>query len=253
MVGVTFETYLPPEGEDLNDERLCALNRHAPEVIGGRAFAAEALAQRLLREDVDSSWPDTLQKWYEAKTGWLPPALLEWWDEQQKINPEVDRQPYEWWMSEADVVVGAWIGSRPVGASALVDVHWKDRPEYNSASNTGSWNSNPVFQEVRGWVVDEEFRGSGVGRLVFERILAVAHQRRLPIVAVTTNPRAAKFFERHGALDGTDTPRSPAYPISPELACWGDRRREAKRCEFCPRKPGQMWVWPAESKSDVAA
>lgn len=248
MSDIILKTHLSPEEASWNDELSCALNRRAPELIREWHPAVETLTQRLLREDVDSSWPRPIRDWYEARTSWLPPDLLEWWDEQQVTNPEVDRMPYEWWMSEADVVVSAWSRERPVGVDSLVDVYlWKDRRNYSSGSDaTNGGDPMPYFQEVRGLVVDKACRGNGVGALVLRQTLAIAHERRLPIVAITTNPQAARLFERHGAHDGTSAPHSLTYPIPPELACWGDRRQDAERCEFCPRVPGRMWVWPME-------
>lgn len=222
----------PPLSNDINQ----LLNQHDPELLLGYTFQEPTVEYLLEHLTFDPSWPQPVQAWYIAITSWIPTEALVWWEGQFDEKSALSPMPRAWWLYRARSIVVAWDENKPIGAVALTHVYGRDRSKYLA-------QHEPLFNEVRGLVVESSYRTTGVGIRLMEAVVREAYNTSyVATFAVTTNPLAAKIFAAIGASE-----TSP-YPIADyamrSLVCWEWLMPGIPLCTDCPRRPGQLWWWP---------
>jgi GNAT superfamily N-acetyltransferase len=241
MSGIRLATYRNPYWPPLDVEILDAIVQHQPNACVGRPFTVPLVEYLLVTLKVDSSWPQTVQAWYQAITSWIPKRALDWWMRQLPRDDALEHMPLRWWQYRAQRVVVAWHGSNPVGIVALTHVYWRDRLPLEPMAVPRV----AALYEVRGLVVDPKFRRSGVGTTLISELIAEARDlNQLDTFAVTTNPAAAAMFEACGA---TTNPSCPEFPFTTagirSLTCWCVGVSRYPACAACPMRPGRLWFW----------
>jgi RimJ/RimL family protein N-acetyltransferase len=213
--------------------------------------------------------PD-LDKWHYNIVTWMPPDVQSWWFKQFKNenNSHLDSMPREWWRLRTRNLLVARDqdnNNRPVGAAALTMVYISERKQFEAHMPE---NAGPFCYEIRGLVIDDAYRGQGIAQELTRAALLQAtleqpvrgrgdEYYRIPTVAMTTNPVAAKIFEELGATDKPSKSKGFLYDSYNDVLCWS-RRSETNRgmgdrklvcsgenpppCDICPkRKKTALW------------
>jgi hypothetical protein len=196
--------------------------------------------------------PEDMREWRDTANHWAPPDVLDWLMGQIDQEEQLDDVSREWiCLRVRDLVVARQAG-QPIGTIARTHITGYDR-----YPNSQRFESDQLLvNEIRCFVVDEESRNNKAARvgsrLVREIISATYSSSRLPTIAVTTNPVAAKTFKAAGAVgvedfDAKQTRISKLAVVS--VACWCPSR---EYCEPCPQRPGQLWYWPTDRKDELS-
>jgi hypothetical protein len=236
---------------------------YAPEVTegyhsnpsGGYATKVHFVEHFLERLAMRDDWPPDVRMWQEQTVRWLPEDFYDWWASELR-QAKLDNITSARVRTEAVGMVRASYDSLTIGAVALFPVAMGDRQHGSSLSSSAD---RVVFNEIRGLVVAEEWRGKKehrVGSQLVERVVEMGRQskdlRRDPMatVAVTTNYAAARTFEAAG---GSMEPGSIGIPLTRlaagSLMCWnsmdGCGITSVDGCEACPARHDTLWMWPA--------
>ena len=188
----------------------------------------------------------------------MPPIAEERWLQQFENSETLDPMSQEWWRLRARNLFVAYEDgneARPLGDFALTIVYAHER---FSNPTVISPFKHPLFYELRGLVVDDSCRGQGVGQKLVEAALhqAAISEERLPTFAITTNPIAAKLFEKAGA---TNHPSKEEFPYKSvrasdynKMACWSRLEEEPRYCDACPINNNTAWWWPTHRKPSTS-
>jgi hypothetical protein len=187
-----------------------------------------------------------VSKWHEDTTHWIPEPVKEWWLDQFTHNDSLSAMRSTWWQCRARTLTAALESgdeTRPIGAVALTIIRTDERlgPGQKTWTPMNWGRSLSLFYEMRGLVTTKRERG-----LLVRHALRVASELspQLPVVAVTTSPRAASLFAKAGA---TNQPNPPSFEylsgIYKQLCCWCSPKSH-NLCPECPQRPNQSWWWP---------
>lgn len=253
MSNITYEIYSRPSVPHLDPNILPLINEHDPNVYRDYDSKSETAEQFLLRTvDVEDSWPQPFRDWYQDIISWIPGDALEWSMNQQSSDdePELAPMPPEWWMTQATDAIIAREAGEPVGTFWLTEVRWRDRPILGPEP---SWHADPLFYEARALVVEKRLRRTGakIGTILVQELVDVARRRQVAMVAITTNPHAARLFAANGAKETLPTSEFPCEPHTKKLACWDFPNKV--QCASCPKRDGQLWLWPVTSTEEAIA
>jgi len=185
-----------------------------------------------------------ISKWHDTITKWMPSGVEDWL-EQFENDKHLDPMPREWWrLRTRELFVAHESGdrNRHLGYLALTKVYAHER----SGSTIAPYS--PLLFEPRGLFVRESHRGQGIAeKLVRAAVHAAAmSEERLATGAVTTNPVAAKLFQRTGAVNRPATTKQFQYNDYEAVMCWArlEEKDGPQYCESCPIAYHTSWWWP---------
>jgi ribosomal protein S18 acetylase RimI-like enzyme len=216
----------------------------------GRDYDKESLGELLQRKYASclTTSPE-IDEWYNSISNWIPSSTEEWWLNQFENSETLDSMPQEWWrLRTRKLIAGYEDGdiARPLASFAITKVYAHER--FKSLIANAPFE-HALFYEARGLAVDYSCQGRGLGRMVTEETLnqIAILEERLPTFAITTNPIAAKIFQKIGATNKPTREEFPfkAVPASHynQVACWSRFEEEPPYCVACPVKSNTAWWW----------
>jgi GNAT superfamily N-acetyltransferase len=248
-----IEVYRRP-AERLSVEMLCDIAIWKPTPFGHVDSTKENPVAYLLRHmRADDRMPPHVREWRDGMNNWMPRTQFEWWQRQFPKNPGLDNMQKHWWRVMSPAFVTARRGRNTVGALALSEVRHYDRFSQGKGVVGGG---KLMFLEIRGFVTAERYRGQGIGTAMVEAAVETAYEMNIaPTFAVTTNPAAARVFEKCEGRDEDSLNYERLYrylyKMDAETACWHpDRPFKDLLCKGCPLNPGQFWWWPTHAKKE---
>lgn len=214
-----------------------------------------------------------IDRWYEAVTTWMPADAEKWWLDQFKTNRYLESMSQEWWRQRTRnfIVARDKDTAKPVGAVALTIVYMDERDIHTGVGDHDKL-LNPFYHEIRGLVVDESYRGKGIGQKLILKALdeAMASDIDKATVAVTTNKYAASLFEKMKAVSQPSNAKGfPDHGVHyadyyNEYLCWQRLHEfylnvprqcsgEKPPCDICPKTHEIAWWWPTDNKTLLTA
>jgi RimJ/RimL family protein N-acetyltransferase len=253
--GFEVEVHLPPA--ELSVKMLCDIVLWKRYPYGDVDPTKENPTAYLLRTmRADDRMPPHIREWRDEMNDWMPKTRYNWWQRQFPKNPVLDNMPKHWWKVMSQAFVTARRGRNTVGALALSEVRHYDRLiKRERLVGVGDL----MFLEIRGFVTADRYRERGIGTAMVEAVLDTAYELNVaPTFAVTTNPAAARVFEKCGGRTDDKSNFEQLYrfihKLDAKAACWHPERTfEDVVCDGCPLNPGQFWWWPTHLKKQMDA
>jgi ribosomal protein S18 acetylase RimI-like enzyme len=250
---ISYEEYHNPQPLKKHAETLEQILNADQDSKGEYWYPAPLTEHILARLSCHDNWPEDILKKRRAASEWLPEDVFDWWQAQFSHHETLDKMPREWWLTQTRNFVAARDERKGavVGAVALTEVEWISRTRH--AGQVGG----TVFAEIRGLVVDSQYRRSAqhIGTQLVQKVVSIfddfnanATGATHRLIAMTSNPAAGRLFAATGAtLDPMNKGLSMTKLALVRSACW----RGLGMCEiagFCAECPQtdatQVWIWP---------
>jgi GNAT superfamily N-acetyltransferase len=206
------------------------LAQHRADVPRHLAAVADLHPSLSVRE---SAWDLDLRIWLLKRKPWIPSTALRWWQRRIAELPQLVGETDDGWLDQAEAVLVAWAAGQPVGMVGVVAKMTPAELQYLPCM---------IRREARCLVAAENHQGIGSG--LMRRVIRYAHRRgEVPLLAVTTDEKAAALFDKLGAWI-----KPPLIDHQNQLACWCGPR--SARCSECPFKHWEnAYWWPTHNIS----
>jgi GNAT superfamily N-acetyltransferase len=231
---VRYSMYSSPRERPVDPDILLGFVRAVPDLALG--LVKPPLVPYIISLPLNPDWPKALQDWHTEANTWIPADVFSWWQGQFRNSPHLCSSPREWWLWRTLRLACAWQDNLPIGALALVVVPESDRVF------EGQLQGGDLFFEPRGGAVALRWRRLGIGRELFERVVAEALSiGGVPTFIATSNPDVVEGLTKADPLVPDLTGFARYGHNGDGLACWGPC--DIAPCNECPRLPGRsFWI-----------